>query len=456
MPIRRCRLRSDHPDARGGPVRGYAGALVRSERERNRRRVSQSGTLRQHQPGVPLRVKRLAFLLFAVACIADARAGGDPRVFRSSFEAGEGAAGKWVAGYYVGYERDTQPVSELDFDGLTHLMVGTVLPNPNGSLATDYAIDNFNGPLWAQGAIDAAHGAGRKALLMIGGGGMITGWRGAASAANRATFVANLLALVDQTGADGLDLDWEPIEAPDHAPLTALVEALRAARPNLILTLPITWVNANFADPQEEAAFYAGIVPHIDQFNLMSYGMGLDYDGWQSWFSSPLDGETPNTPTSIAHSVDYYIAAGVPPAKLGVGSGFFGTCYRNVTQPRVPVNFGSIVAGDADMSYRNIVDVYAPLMTRSYDAVAQAPWLSSATGRGPQACNYVSYEDEQSIAAKGAWVRTRGLGGTIIWTISGGHFSNRPAGQRDPLLDAMRDAFLTPQRGDPERSEKGR
>src|SRR5262249_51215495 len=89
--------RSDHSDARGGPVRGYAG--VRSERERSRRRVS--------QPGVSLRVKSLAFLLFAVACIADTRAGGDPRVFRSSFEAGEGAAGKWVAGYYVGYERDT-------------------------------------------------------------------------------------------------------------------------------------------------------------------------------------------------------------------------------------------------------------------------------------------------------------------------------------------------------------
>ena len=390
----------------------------------------------------------LSFLtagLLSLAVFArDAHAGSGSQVFRSSFEAGEGASSKWVAGYYVGYEADTHPVAELDFDGLTHLMVGAVLPNSDGSLTTHYYIDAFNGPLWAQGAVNAAQAAGRKAILMIGGANTIDGWRGAATVANRASFVANLLALVDQTGVDGLDLDWEPIEAADRAPLTALAQALRAARPNLILTLPVNVVNANFSDPVEEAAFYAGMVPYLDQINLMSYAMGYDYDGWHSWFSAPLDGEAGNTPTSIAHTVDYYLAAGVPAAKLGVGAGFFGSCYRNVTQPRVPVTFGNLVATDGDMSYRNIVDDYLPLMTAHYDAIAQSPWLASAIGRGPRACTYVTYEDATSIAAKGAFVHQRGLGGTIIWTISQGHFSNRPAGQRDPLLDAMNDAFLSP------------
>jgi chitinase len=375
---------------------------------------------------------------------ASVSAGGAPLLFRNSFEDGEGTSGLWVAGYYVGYERDLQPVAALDFDGLSHLMVGAVLPNADGSLATHYYIDNVNGPIWAQGAVDAAQAAGRQAILMIGGAGTIDGWRGAASAGNRAAFVANLVALADQYGVDGLDLDWEPIEAQDHAPLTALAQALRAARPNLILTLPVNVVNANFSNPADEAAFFAGIVPYLDQVNLMSYAMGYDYDGWHSWFSSPLDGEAPNTPTSIAHTVDYYLAAGVPAAKLGVGSGFYGTCYRNVAQPRVPVPFGSIVASDGAMSYRNIVANYLPAMTRSYDATAQSPWLGAAVGQGPQACTYVTYEDAQSIAAKGAWVRAQGLGGTIIWTISQGHIPSLPAGQRDPLLDAMQDAFIAP------------
>ena len=38
-------------------------------------------------------------------------------------------------------------------------------------------------------------------------------------------------------------------------------------------------------------------------------------------------------------------------------------------------------------------------------------------------------------------VRAQGLGGTIIWTISQGHLADRPVGQRDPLLDAVRAAF---------------
>lgn len=391
-------------------------------------------------------LRRIVALLTASLLLGNSvsLAGAPPRVFHSGFEAGADANAKWVAGYYVGYERGLQPVAELDFDGLTHLMVGAVLPNADGTLTTHYYIDDFNGPLWAQGAIDAAQAAGRKALLMIGGAGTIGGWRGAASNANRAAFVSRLLALVDQTGADGLDLDWEPIEAGDRAPLTALAQALRAARPTLILTLPVNVVNSNFSNPMDEAAFYAGIVPSLDQVNLMSYAMGYDYDGWYAWFSSPLDGESGHMPTSIAHTIDYYRAAGVPDAKLGVGSGFYGTCYRNVSQPRVPVPGGSIVASDGAMSYRNIVRDYLPQMTRQYDAPAQSPWLGAAGGRGPQQCTYVTYEDAQSIAAKGAWVRAQGLGGTIIWTISQGHFSDLPAGQRDPLLDAMQGGFIDP------------
>ena len=390
-------------------------------------------------------MRTLAAAIF-LAIGAPALAGNDPLVFRSGFEAGEGVSptGKWVSGYYVGYELGLQPVANLSFEGLTHLMVGAALPQADGSLATHFYIDDVQGPAWAQAAVDAAQAAGRKAVLMIGGAGTIAGWREAADDATRAAFVANLLALVDEYGVDGLDLDWEPIEAQDRAPLVALVQALRSARPALLLTLPVNIVNANFSDPQDEAAFYATVAPLLDQINLMSYGMGYDYDGWHSWFSSPLDGEAPNTPTSIAHSVAYYLEADVPAAKLGVGSGFYGTCYRNVSAPRVPVPGNSIVASDGAMSYRNIVALYQPAMSAHYDATAQAPWLSAATGQGPQQCTYVTYEDAQSIVAKGAWVQQQGLGGTIIWTISQAHFPAQPAGQRDPLLEAMRDGFLSP------------
>jgi chitinase len=54
----------------------------------------------------------------------------------------------------------------------------------------------------------------------------------------------------------------------------------------------------------------------------------------------------------------------------------------------------------------------------------------------------VTYEDAQSIAAKGAWVKAQGLGGAIIWTINEGYVPTASPGAQNPLLDAMRANFV--------------
>ncbi len=54
----------------------------------------------------------------------------------------------------------------------------------------------------------------------------------------------------------------------------------------------------------------------------------------------------------------------------------------------------------------------------------------------------MSYEDDARSPKKVRSCAPRALGGTIIWTISQGHIAGAPPGQRDPLLDAIRAAFL--------------
>lgn len=382
---------------------------------------------------------------------ADAPAAPDPEppLFADGFEgdAAPPANERWVMGYYVGYERALQTAGEIDFSGITHLMIGRLTPNADGTLNDTFDIDASNGPVWAGQAIAAAQAAGRKTILMVGGAGEIDNWRSAASPANRAVFVSHLLAMMDGYGVDGLDLDWEPIQTQDHANLLALAQALRAARPGMLLTLPVEWINTNTQwnpRPVGEAAFLQAIAPVIDRINVMSYEMAADYDGWHSWFASPLYGHAPNTPSSSASSVQYYLDNGVSAAKLGVGFGFYGNCFRGVTAPRVAVTAGQFIASDGHMSYRNILADYRPQMTEHYDAVAQAPWLDSGAQRGPQGCNLVTYENPQSVTAKAQYARAQQLGGAIIWTISQGYIPGNPAGQRHPLLTALRDAYLAP------------
>jgi chitinase len=351
-------------------------------------------------------------------------------IFASGFE-----ASSWVQGYYVGYERDLYPIEDIDFGALTHLMVGRVRPLADGTVTQDFDIDDVNGPIWAQAAVDAAHAAGRKAMLMVGGAGEIDGWRAAASL-HRDELVANLLATLDQFGFDGLDLDWEPLEDTDQADFEALAGELRADRPNMLMTVPVGWINSNFqiSDP-----WYGTIAPLFDRINVMTYDMAGPWDGWQSWHNSALAGDSATTPSSVASSVMFYLTSGVPAGKLGVGSAFYGYCWQNVTGP---LQDGGTLAGEATLSYAAIADGYYSPSLRQWDATASVPYLSSATPIGAAGCNFLSYEDEQSIAAKGAYARSHNLGGVIIWTIAEGHLGDQPPGQQDPLLEAIRSAFL--------------
>lgn len=379
-------------------------------------------------------------VLFAGLLAGARTAAAADAIFADGFE-----PARWVLGYYVGYERSLLAPQDIPFDAVTHLMVGRVRPLAGGAVTNDFDIDGTNGPAFAQAAVGAAHAAGRKAILMVGGAGEIAGWRSAASAANRTTFVANLLARMDQYGFDGIDLDWEPLEDGDKAPFKAVAAALRAARPGMLLTVPVGWFNPNYMTPDP---FWAEVEPLFDRIDVMTYDMAgaasQGWDGWKSWHNSALyntDPPTVSTPSAVDVSVRLgFLPTGVPAAKLGIGLAFYGYCWQGVTAPHQ--DGGSISASDGTMSYATIATQYPVATSRQWDATARVPYLSSVAGIGAQGCNFVSYDDAQSVAEKGAYAKTHGIGGVIVWTIGQGHVASNPAGERDPLLDALRAGYL--------------
>jgi chitinase len=374
-------------------------------------------------------VGALATSLGAIGCAGDATGPDD-----GSPSPTQPAAERWLLGYYVGYQRGLYPEASVDFSLMTHVVVGRIRPAADGGVVTDFDVDPVTGPQMARTLTTRAHAAGRKAILMLGGAGEHGGFVGAATEANRARFVANLLRVVDDLGFDGLDVDWEPIEDADRAPLLALLRALRTARPTLLLTVPVGWANPNFGAVDR---WYATLAAAVDRVNLMSYDMAAPWPGWVTWHHSALDGHGGDHPSSVASSTELYLEAGVPAAKLGIGLGFYGSCWRGATGPRQAIGSGtSLVATDNVMSYANIMAQYHDPAARQWDASAQVPYLSFTSPRGPQRCTFVSYEDEQSVAAKGAYVKSKGLGGAIVWTINEGHLGSAPAGSQDPLLKA--------------------
>ena len=86
---------------------------------------------------------RTALLLVALlGCCAHARA--DETVFASGFEP------VWVLGYHVGYQSgvyandNAYPTDKIDFAPLSHVVIGPVVPQTDGSLDYTFDIDATN------------------------------------------------------------------------------------------------------------------------------------------------------------------------------------------------------------------------------------------------------------------------------------------------------------------------
>jgi chitinase len=374
------------------------------------------------------------------AAAGDATSASDTGATGDAATTGDGgSSGTWVMGYYSGFGA-SYPVAEIDWSGLTHLAVAFYLPDTLGNI--DESISRGSaGQALGHSLVTAAHAAGKKVIASLGGAGSQTAWQGSMSAAHRATFEANVKSLVQSYGFDGIDLDWEPFDIGDHAALQALVSDLRSQLPGAIITMPVGCENNNSPD---DLSFFGTIAPSVDRLNLMSYGLSGAWQGWKSWHSSPLHWNSDTaTPIAIDSSVDDYLAAGVPAAKLGIGSGFYGECYTSpVTAPDQTLGGATVAAGDGTMSYANILAGYYSASAYHWDTGAMVPYLSFSTAHGSEGCTYVTYEDAQAISAKGAYAKSKGLGGVIIWTINEGYVASAAAGQRSPLLEAMKAAFL--------------
>jgi chitinase len=365
----------------------------------------------------------------------------------------------WVMGYYIGYHRGLQSPAEVDYGAMTHIIIGNVFPNADGTLDRGFA---YGGIDWAKEAVQRAHAAGIKALLMVGGAGSIDGFRATSDPAKRASVVAALKALVLECGFDGIDLDWEPLDPDlDAATSLALVQALQAPdvlpRSAYIYTLPVGWNNQNY-NPMIHP-FYGQIAQHFDRVSPMSYSM-MWLPGWESWHTGALVGNTPLTPSSIDNSVQALRASGIPASKIGIGIGFYGDALepvpsaspsQYVTAPHQATDHAMWRFGDNIFSYSNIMQLFHNGQRYRWDDAARVPYLSipnpttvSIPGAGNVRPTYITYDDEQSIAEKGSYVRRNGLGGVMIWAISEGYLSWKTSGEKDPLMKAIVAAFRQP------------
>jgi chitinase len=339
----------------------------------------------------------------------------------------------WITAYYAGWMQAHLPVAEIDFSAISHVAHFAWTPVADGTI--DRTSNGWS-ESQANAVVAAAHAAGKKALLTIGGAWSQDGFRAHIKPVSRAKFVATLAAAVIQYGYDGIDVDMEPVDDADAPTFGAFAKELRAALDatgeGRLLTAAVDWNKSAFVPAQSQ----------FDQLNLMTYDMSGAWDGWETWHNSPLHNgghkfqSTGEAMPSLETVVTRALADGAEPARLGIGGVFYGYVWKGANGPNQSI---AGVTVTANKPYFEIMDtLYSPDAYRWHDGV-EAPYLSKGEV-GSASARFVSYDDETSLRKKIAWARDQGLGGMIVWELGGGHRPGLPKGKRDPLLDAVKAA----------------
>ena len=366
--------------------------------------------------------------ILCLACLALAAIGqGHPRGSAAGAGATYRAEDTAVVGYYAGWAAyQGYPPSALPAHLLTHINYAFATIDPErGELALGDP-DHDRKALAALRQLREEH-PHLELLISVGGWDYSTYFSDVAStAARRDTFARSCAAFLAEHGLDGIDLDWEypvsgglpgTIHRPqDGENFTLLLQAIRARLDeqgerdgkDYLLTVAGAASEGYLRDIQPQAV--AEVVDHIF---LMAYDIHGPWDSYAD-LNAPLYAPSERSPqyqNSVADSIQAYLDAGVPPEKLVLGMPLYGYLYQGVSgrNDGLYSTFTSAKSVSYDALVRRYLSDSAYRQLRHQEA--QVPYLY---GNG----SFLSYEDPQSMAAKGELARSLGLGGIGFWELS--------------------------------------
>ena len=182
-----------------------------------------------------------------------------------------------------------------------------------------------------------------KVLLSIGGWTYSSNFAVPASTdAGRTAFANSAVALLQNYGFDGLDVDWEypkdPIEAANFTQLLRVTrqalqkyeQTLPAPQPHFLLTVasPAGLSNARHLE-------IAAMDQQLDFWNLMAYDFAGSWDSTAGHQANvfPSEHDPASTPFSIDAAVRHYLSQGVSPPNIVLGMPLYGRAFGQTEGP---------------------------------------------------------------------------------------------------------------------------
>jgi chitinase len=275
-----------------------------------------------------------------------------------------------------------------------------------------------------------------KVLLSVGGWSAEGFSDASLTDESRNLFADTAVALIQEHGFDGLDLDWEyptrdfagiVARPEDRQNYTLLVQLLRrrldalAKQTGAVYELTMA---AGAAKMFAEDIELEKLVPEFDFINLMTYDLHNGVSKTAGHHTNLYDSK--NTPgISSAQAVEDFIAGGVPAEKLVLGTAFYARGWSGLDSSKEPV--GEPGKPGISYSYAKLGEVMNRNgFRRLWDEDAKAPYLWNGD-------TFLTYDDPESLRHKVQYVKDQGLGGLMFWEWS--------SDKDNELLDAIYNAL---------------
>ncbi|KAG9775171.1 glycoside hydrolase family 18 protein, partial [Aureobasidium melanogenum] len=287
-------------------------------------------------------------------------------------------------------------------------------------------------------AVRSEFAPGTAVMVAIGGWGDTQGFSvAAATEASRKRFAANVKAMVDATGADGVEIDWEypggngedykqvPNSAKawevDASP-KLLAEIRSALGPDKLISAAVPGLR------RDMIAFTPGTAPQIDQsldfWNIMTYDLMNRRDNVTKHHAGVVE---------ALDAIDAYLERGVPADKGNLGFPFYVKWFR--TDPKSncdghPVGCKTVLLEDpvtgADLRQAGAscwADGVPPELATSYArAMKYGKYDLERGGHYYWVADggiFWSWDTPDSSARKFAIMNMRKLGGVFAWGLGG-------------------------------------
>jgi spore germination protein YaaH len=228
----------------------------------------------------------------------------------------------------------------------------------------------------------------------------------------RQTLINNLITLVQNRGAHGVNIDFESMASSTSADYNAYIidlsQQMKAAIPGCQISLALHAV--------DWSGFYniAALNPHVDYFCIMGY----DYYWSGSANAGPNDPLYHFTPVAsynrtLSRSTTYYHQQGAPKEKIILGLPYYGREWpvSSQTLPATTTGTGNAVF------YRNVknnVSGFYSQANRNYEPNSRSVYYNF-TNSGVLRQHFISEEEE--LAERMDFANKRGLAGIGIWAL---------------------------------------